>query len=190
MVAAEIETMKFSSHTMAIAFTTLLVTACGRPDLQDYADKTPPFDPAVFFAGDSKAWGIFQDRFGRVRTRFVVDLSGEWEGSLFILTEDFEYDDGRTEQRIWSLSRSGDGNWRGMADGVTVPATGRSLGNAFNFTYAIDLQLADGETLAVEFDDWIWRLDDRTAINRAYVKKFVIEIGEVLIFFQRDDSRE
>ena len=50
--------------------------------------------------------------------RFVVDMTGEWDGSNLKLTEDFEYSDGTTEQRIWYLKKVGEQGWSGTADGV------------------------------------------------------------------------
>jgi len=42
-------------------------------------------------------------------------------------------------------------------------------------------------TLRATFDDWIWRLDDRVMVNRAYVTKWGIEIGTLSIFFRREE---
>lgn len=35
------------------------------------------------------------------------------------------------------------------------------------------------------FDDWMWRLDDKRVLNRAYMKKFGLDVGEVIIFFEK-----
>lgn len=163
-----------------------LCTGCASPDLKDFADDEPALDLVDYFSGTSRAWGQFQDRFGKVRRRFVVDITGDWDGETLTLNEAFRYADGGSEQRIWRLQRTGATSWEGTADGVVGKATGEVSGNAFNWRYAFDLQTGDGDTLRLAFDDWMWRQDDDVIINRATVSKFGITVGEVLIFFQRE----
>lgn len=162
------------------------VTACGRPDLADYRDRTPAFDLVEFFEGESVAWGQFQDRFGEMRTAFTVEIDGEWDGETLTLVEDFVYDDGRTEQRIWTLRQDGPDAWTGTAPGVIGLARGEIEGNAFNWRYDFDLTLPDGEVIRVAFDDWLWRVGENGLINRAYVSRYGVEIGELLIVFAKN----
>ncbi|MEO1313236.1 MAG: DUF3833 family protein, partial [Pseudomonadota bacterium] len=63
-------------------------------------------------------------------------------------------------------------------------ATGEERGDTFNWRYTIDLPVPDG-TLRVSFDDWMWQLDETRLLNRAYMDKFGVEIGEVIIFFEK-----
>lgn len=164
------------------------LSACASgPALEDYVDDGPTFQPEVFFEGDLTAWGVFQDRFGEVRRRFVVDVVGEWDGETLTLLEDFVYEDGTEERRIWRLRKTGATTWEGEAEGVVGVATGEVAGNAFNFAYTFDLTLPDGDTLRVDFDDWLWQQDDQVVVNRAYVSKFGFEIGQLSIFFKRDE---
>lgn len=176
---------------MARLFLTALLatfgSGCANPDLRDFADAEPALDLAAYFTGRTQAWGQFQDRFGTVRRRFVVDITGAWDGETLTLDEAFRYDDGATERRIWRLRRRGANGWEGSADGVVGKATGEVAGNAFNWRYTFDLQTADGGTLRLTFDDWMWRQDEQVVINRARVSKFGITVGEVLIFFRRED---
>ncbi|MEM6488824.1 MAG: DUF3833 domain-containing protein [Pseudomonadota bacterium] len=170
---------------LALAAPFALIACAGTPDLADYAEATPTLEMEEFFAGTLTAHGIFQDRFGDLRRSFVVDVLGEWDGETLTLIEDFVYEDGSTEQRIWRLRQTGPESWTGSADGVIGTAEGEEAGNAFNWRYTIDLPTPDG-TLRVSFDDYIWQLDDQVAINRAYVYKFGIEIGQLSISFRRD----
>ncbi|MEL6680795.1 MAG: DUF3833 domain-containing protein [Pseudomonadota bacterium] len=173
-------------RAIAIAATLLLAACHGRPELEDYAEDGPPLVLEEYFAGDLTAWGVFQDRFGDVRRQFVVDLEGTWDGTTLTLVEDFVYDDGEEEQRIWRLTKSGPDTWQGSAAGVIGPATGEIAGNAFNWTYTIDLPIGDGETMVVSFDDWMWLQDEETLFNLAYMSRYGIEIGRVMIFFRKD----
>tara|TARA_R110002096_G_scaffold327801_7_gene521941 strand:+ start:3176 stop:3355 length:180 start_codon:yes stop_codon:yes gene_type:complete len=43
--------------------------------------------------------------------------------------------------------------------------------------------------LRATFDNWMWlQPDGGTLINRAYMSKYGIDIGEILIFFRRDEA--
>jgi hypothetical protein len=165
-----------------------LCAGCASPDLKESANEEPAIDLVAYFTGNSKAWGQFQDRFGKVRRRFVVDITGDWDGETLTLTEAFRYADGAVEQRVWQLQRTGATTWTGTANGVVGTATGEVSGNAFNWRYTFDLQTGDGKTLRLKFDDWMWRQDEHVIINRASVSKFGITVGEVLIFFQREGT--
>ena len=43
----------------------------------------------------------------------------------------------------------------------------------------------DGSVYNVDFDDWMWQLDDKVMMNRATFSKFGIRFGEVLITFYK-----
>lgn len=163
-----------------------LISACGgTPNLADFSEAKPELELQEFLSGKLTAQGIFQDRFGDVRRTFVVDIDGVWDGEVLTLTEDFVYEDGSEEQRIWRLTQTGPETWEGSAEGVIGVAKGEENGNAFNFVYTIDLKTPDGE-LRATFDDWLWQIDDQVMINRAYVSKFGVEIGQLSIFFRRE----
>ncbi len=165
-----------------------LGSGCANPDLRDFANAEPALDLVAYFTGRTQAWGQFQDRFGNVRRRFIVDIIGTWDGEILTLTEAFRYHDGETEQRIWRLRRRGATGWEGTADGVVGTASGEVSGNAFNWRYTFDLQTGNDRTLRLTFDDWMWRLDEHVLLNRATVSKFGITVGEVLIFFRREGA--
>lgn len=161
------------------------LAACG-PTLEDYAGTTPELELERFLDGRLTAHGVFEDRFGNLRRSFVVDVLGTWDGEVLTLAEDFVYEDGTTERRVWRLSQTGPESWTGTAEGVIGPATGEERGNAFNWRYTIDLQTPDG-VLRVSFDDWLWQLDDRVMVNRASVTRWGVEIGTLSIFFRREE---
>ncbi|WP_285671603.1 DUF3833 domain-containing protein [Paralimibaculum aggregatum] len=162
-----------------------LLAGCGGPDLADHAGQGPELELERFLEGRLTAHGVFQDRFGTLRRSFVVDVLGVWDGETLTLTEDFLYEDGSTERRVWRLVQTSAESWAGTAAGVVGEATGEEAGNAFNWRYTIDLETPDG-TLRAHFDDWLWQLDDRVMVNRAYVTKYGIEIGQLSIYFRRE----
>jgi hypothetical protein len=137
-----------------------------------------------YFAGETTAYGLFEDRFGKVRRQFKVDITGEVEGNRLTLTEKFVYDDGERDTRVWEIDILGGGNYRGTAGDVPVPAVGQVSGNAFNWKYKVDLKVG-GSVWNVGFNDWMFLMQDDVLLNRAYVTRYGIEIGQVTIAFNK-----
>ncbi|MFQ1699679.1 DUF3833 family protein [Loktanella agnita] len=167
-----------------------LLTACtGKPSFDDPRLSDRKLNLEEFFNGDLVAYGQFQDILGTVRRSFVVNIAGDWDGSRLRLIEDFVYEDGSTEQRVWTLTKTGPDSWTGTAPGVIGQATGQEQDNRFNWQYQIDLPVptADGETetLRVSFDDWMWLLTEDRLLNLAYVKRYGVDIGVVTIAFEK-----
>jgi hypothetical protein len=137
-----------------------------------------------YFEGETTAYGLFEDRFGKVRRQFKVDITGEVEGNRLTLTENFVYDDGERDTRVWEIDILGNGQYRGTAGDVPVPAVGQVSGNAFNWKYRVDLKVGDS-VWNVGFNDWMFLMQDGVLINRAYVTRYGIEIGQVTIAFNK-----
>ena len=167
----------------------LLAAWTGKPGPTDELLSERKLDLESFFDGEIVARGQFQDVFGTVRRRFDVAVNGTWDGQTLTLVEDFVYEDGATEQRVWTLSKTGPDSWVGTAPGVEGKARGIERGDTFNWRYTIDLPVptADGgnETIKVSFDDWIWLLSEDRLLNRAYVRRYGVDIGDVIIIFEK-----
>lgn len=169
-------------------FTVLTLSGCTLSiDGEDYVGKTPNFDLETFFVGEVTAWGIVQNRSGEVVQRFIVDIDGSMDGETLVLDETFQYivGDG-AKTRVWRLTPQPDGTYIGEAGDINGQATGKAYGNAFNFVYEMDLTV-DGTTYTVNFDDWFFAMDDKTLMNRSYIKKFGLVVADVTIFMQRQD---
>ena len=172
-----------------IVLTITFLTGCTSMKPEDFAGKEPRFQIESYFEGRTKAWGIFQDRFGKLRRQFQVEIEGTWDGKLLTLVEDFVYDDGEREQRIWRIRKTGEHAYEGEADGVIGTAKGRAYGNALNWRYDFDLKVGDS-SWRVTFDDWLFLMEDGIVINRAEVTKFGIQIGEVTLFFRKPTTAQ
>lgn len=161
-----------------------VLAGCAGPDVQQYRAATPVLDPAAYFSGVTDAWGIFQRRDGAVAKRFHVEITGSEEQGVLTLDERFRYDDGSSQQRVWRLVRAGAGRWRGSAADVLGEARGEAAGNALRWQYTLLLPV-DGSTYAMQFDDWMFLVDRCTMINRASMRKFGIELGQVTLTFRK-----
>ncbi len=174
---------------LVYAAVAVFLAGCTSMKAEDFADREPRLLIEDYFAGKTQAWGIFQDRFGTLRRQFEVDIEGTWDGETLTLVEDFLYDDGETEQRIWRIKKSGAHTYAGLAEGVIDQAEGVAYGNALNWRYRFALKVGDS-TWNVQFDDWLFLQDDRVLINRAVVTKLGLLIGEVTLMFQKPTQAE
>ena len=183
---------------LAFIFFMSLFQACSQQTLSSFDNTKPNFSLFEFFEGDSLAYGIFEDRFGNLRRRFKVNISGSISQQTIngrdveqiTLVEDFVYEDGEKQQRIWTITKdileNGSEIYNGQAQDVIGTAEGSSSGSTFYWQYDVDLNILD-KSFRVKFKDWIYQMDDNIAINKATVSKFGIEVGTVTLVFVRGD---
>jgi hypothetical protein len=149
-------------------------------------DATDAFDLTEFFAGHVTAYGMFEDRFGRVQRRFTVAMHGAFDGDgCFLLSEDFQYDDGETLERVWRFVPQTPGRLTATAPDVIGEVTCHASLDmiAMNYLHVIKM---NGQPLVLRFEDRIHKLNPTSALSRTRVKKWGFKVGEVSIFFQRD----
>jgi len=158
------------------------LAGCAGPQIGQYAAEKPVLDLRQYFNGTLDAYGIFTDRSGAVVKRFTVVMRCTWNGDEGVLDEDFIYSDGTTQKRIWRLKHLGNGRYVGRADDVVGEAIGETQGNAFRWGYTLALPV-DGKVWEVQFDDWMYLMDDRVMLNKAEMSKFGIRLGEVTLTF-------
>jgi hypothetical protein len=173
--------MKKLLCTAAIA---LGLAACASPSPADYAAERPVLDLQRYFNGDITAHGIFTDRQGKVVRRFTVLMKCQWTGDDGVLDEAFSYSDGKTERRVWKLKKLPGGKYAGTAGDVVGTAVGQAAGNAFQWAYTLKLPV-DDKVYEVQFDDWMYLIDERVMLNKAVMSKFGIRLGEVTLSFQK-----
>jgi len=166
------------------ALAVTLAAGCAGPAPADYATEKPVLDLKTYFNGEMVAHGIFTDRSGKVARRFTVQMTGTWNGNQGTLDERFTYSDGKTERRVWRLADEGGGRYTGRADDVVGTAIGIAAGNALNWQYTLRLPV-DGKVYEVQFDDWMYLMDDRVMLNKAVMSKFGIRLGEVTLSFYK-----
>ncbi len=169
--------------TVALTAATLVV-ACASPTPSDYAAEKPLLDLKAYFNGDITAHGLFTDRSGKVVRRFTVAMKCSWQGDDGVLDERFVYSDGEKQQRVWRLKKLPDGRYTGTADDVVGTAQGQSAGNAFQWSYTLRLPV-DGSVYEVQFDDWMYLMDEHVMLNKAVMSKFGVRLGEVTLAFYK-----
>lgn len=168
-----------------LAVCLMILTGCGAMKIEDFAGKGLEFRPEDYFLGKTFAHGFFQDRFGTVRRQFEVEIDGYMDGDILVLDEQFLYDDGERDQRVWRLEIGEDGRYTGSAGDVIGSAEGQARGNALNFKYVFELPVGDS-VWQVAVDDWMLLQTETIMLNKSTVSKFGIKLGEIFISFSKE----
>jgi Protein of unknown function (DUF3833) len=178
-------TSAYHRRTLILGAAALALGACASaPTPADYASELPRLDLRTYFNGPLTAHGLFTDRSGKVVRRFTVKMNCTWSGNQGTLDEDFTYSDGKKEKRVWRLIDLGNGRYSGRADDVVGEAEGVAAGNALNWRYTLALKV-DERIINVQFDDWMYLMDERVMLNKAAMSKFGIYLGEVTLAFTK-----
>ncbi len=165
-----------------LAALTLGLAGCSATNIDQYRAEKPALDLKTYMNGTLDAWGMFQGRSGEVKKRFHVVIDAKWQGDTGVLDERFNWSDGTTSRRVWTLTRQADGSFRGKADDVVGEAIGEVAGNALRWRYVLKLPV-DGKVYHVDFDDWMFLMDDKVMLNRSYMSKWGFKLGEVTLTF-------
>ena len=162
-----------------------MLAACSAPlHPYQYAAQKPALDVERYFNGTLDAHGMFQDRSGKVIKRFTVVMRCTWEGDVGTLDEDFTYADGTRQKRVWTLRKTGPGRFTGTAPDVVGVAEGIVSGNALRWKYVLALPV-DDKVYNVDFEDWMFLIDERVMLNRAEMSKFGYGLGAVTLSFSK-----
>ena len=161
-----------------------LAGCAAAPVPADYAAEKPLLDLKSYFNGELVAHGVFTDRAGKVVRRFTVAMTCSWQGDDGVLDERFTYNDGEKQQRIWRLKKLPGDKYTGTADDVVGTAIGESAGNALRWAYTLRLPV-DDKVYEVQFDDWMYLMDERVMVNKAVMSKFGVRLGEVTLSFYK-----
>jgi hypothetical protein len=172
---------------LVAALGALGLVSCTSIDPQVYVSEKPALDLKQYFNGALVGHGLFMDRSGRAARRFVVTIKASWAGDVGTLDEDFVWSDGEKEMRVWTLRpvAGQPGRWTGTAADVKGEAAGVVAGNALNWSYTFMLKTKEGKRYDIDFDDWMFLVDDKVMLNRAVMTFWGLRVGEVLISFNR-----
>ena len=102
---------------------------------EDFKDTSPTIKIERYFEGQVKAWGLLQDRKGKVKRQFKADMFGKFENNILTLKEEFFWTDGEKQKRVWNIEKIDEHNYVGTAADVVGKAKGFSYGSAFKFEY-------------------------------------------------------
>lgn len=162
------------------------ITGCSGMDINDYRDTTPKLDLQSYLNGNIKGYGIVQDRSGNVTRRFNFSGHAFWNGDKGVFDEKIVYINGKIESREWLFSKISESQYEATTADVIGKADIQISGNSMNWKYVMDVKV-DDSTYRLDFDDWMFLVDDKHLINRNYFKKFGITVGELTLYMEKQD---
>jgi menaquinone-dependent protoporphyrinogen IX oxidase len=177
------------AYVIGVLFLSFVLSSCSSLSTEIYTKEQPVLKLEQYFSGKLIGHGMVMDRFGEVTRRFVVNINGTLSKDssgieTLTLDEKFDWSDGKKETRVWTLKRVASGEWSGTAADVVGSAVGKVAGNALNWRYVLALPVKDS-VYNLDFDDWMFLVDDKVMLNKAVFSKFGIRLGEILISFQK-----
>tara|TARA_Y100000590_G_C15299994_1_gene855905 strand:- start:22 stop:570 length:549 start_codon:yes stop_codon:yes gene_type:complete len=178
---------KFTSSLLLIIIVLIITNLIFKKPMKpkDFEGTQPTIKIEEYFNGKVKAWGILQNRSGKVTRQFKADMFGKFENNILTLEEDFYWTDGEKQKRVWKIQKLDENNYKGTAPDVVGTASGFQYGSAFKFEYNL-LVPFKSKNIKVSFDDWIFKQDENVAINRATLTKFGFKVGELTVFFLKN----
>jgi hypothetical protein len=110
---------------------------------------------------------------------------GRREGDALVITQDFTFEDGHRQQRVFRVRRIDDHRYEATANDMVGVSRGEAYGNTFHWEYTIALR--PGNPLAnVRFKLWMYlQADGETMINRVTVSKLGVILSETTEHFHR-----
>ena len=152
-------------------------------------DKTlsDTFVPEKYFVGDIEATGVFIDRFGIIRRRFNVSITGHKTHGGFALDEYFLFDDGEKELRRWEIKKLSQNKYVGVCDDVCGEAVGILTDARLSWAYHFNLKMFNRK-IKVKFEDIMVQQTPLIMLNNAKIKKYGLLLGEVFITFMKTDK--
>lgn len=146
---------------------------------QDYAGQGPAFVLTEHLSGRMVSEGVIYGPTGRVESRFVATMVGEWTGNTGTLSEEFSYAGGRTQSRKWHLTLGEGNRFTATAADIEGVAEGEVSGPTLSMQYVITLpEDAGGHRLAVT--DWLYLTQDGVILNRSQMRKFGLTVAELV----------
>lgn len=164
----------------------LIASGCSSMKPQDFSSKSPQLIPEQYFSGDLEGVGVFYDRFGDIQTSFVVTLRGNWDANskLLILKEDLIYENGEKLFREYKINKVNDNLYTVDTEDFEGQGKIEVYGNTMKWNYELNQQIKESKVL-LYFNDWMHLQPNGVILNRAFVSKFGISVGEVFMSIKR-----
>lgn len=164
----------------------LLLPGCRSLRPEGFSGAEPRFEPDRYFEGSTRSWGALEGRSGKPKSRFRTDMTGHRDerGDL-VITQDFTFEDGHTQQRIWHIHRVDDHRYETTAKDVIGTGIGEAFGNVFHWEYTLELH--PGHRLSrVHMAHWMYlQADGQTMINRVTISKLGFVLAQTTEHFHR-----
>ncbi len=142
-----------------------------------------------YFTGRTRGWGVIEDRFGRLRRQFIIEVLGETLPDGLRLDERIRFDNGEESSRTWLMTALGEGRYEARTQDLVGRAFGRLVGSSFHWSYRLRLPFG-GRPMVISFDDKLYLQPDGVLINRARLSKLGFGLAHMTVSFRRTDDNE
>jgi hypothetical protein len=156
------------------------LTGCATLQPADFARSSTHFELDRYFVGHNRSWGVFENNAGNPKKTFVADNVGRRlpDGTV-VLTQHFQFSDGKRQVRVWHIRRIDATHWDATANDMVGVAHGTCVANALYWEY--DIAVDRGNPFAtVHVRQWIYQPEGtETVMTRLVVTKLGIQLFEV-----------
>jgi len=157
-------------------------------DAKDYIDSSKSFDLRQFLSGDLEVFGVACDYSKSIREVFYISVNVVWNGNEGHLQEQMNYESGKEEKRIWDYKFQDNQNYTATGTNVVGAATGKQEGNGATLNYSF-ITPYGFITMHLSMDDKWFLIDQNTAVNRIFMKKFGMKVGEVMMLVKKKGEK-
>ncbi len=176
--------MKTTTNVLFLLVLSWLLGGCASASVEQYRGQEPTFVAEQFFNGQLRATGVIKNRGGDVIRRFTADINAYWRDGVGTLEEDFLFDDGSTERRVWTLRPSGEGRYIATAGDVVGEGLAEVAGNSMFLDYVLRVPWRDG-SIDLRIDDRMYLVSPDLLLNESTMTKFGFRVGAILLVIQR-----
>lgn len=173
-----------SLSMLCLMVCSLILASCSPITVNDYAGNKPKIVMEQFFDGPLTAHGVVKDRSGKVIRSFNATIDASWEQGVGTLDEQFIFDDGEQQQRIWQLTKTAEGRYIGTANDVVGEGEINVAGNSVFLDYILRIDY-QGEPLDLRIDDRMYLTSDNVMINESTMTKWGFNVGSLLLVIKK-----
>lgn len=157
---------------LALCLTGALMSGCDREfGISKGHGADPGFDPVAFFSGHTQSWGVIESRSGAPTQQITtVGQGASSDANRLLMKQYLTFEDGTTQQRDWTLWRTGPNRFDATANDMVGTANGETNGRIFHWQWI--LARAPGNHLMnVTINQWMYGLDDGSVMIRTNCKQ-------------------
>lgn len=158
-----------------------ILMGCSHNAIDDYAKNQPVLDVEGFFDGQLLAVGVVKNRSGKVIRHFKADIHATWQDGVGTLDEDFIFDDGEEQNRVWTLRPSdaeSAGAYIASANDVIGEHSMSLAGNALFMRYVLRIPYGES-SIDVAVDDRMFLVTPDHIINESVMTKWGVEVATI-----------
>lgn len=158
----------------------LVLGGCATMQPNDFAQSKTHLELDRYFVGHARSFGVFENRAGAPKKTFIADNVGRREADgTVVLTQHFQFSDGKKQMRIWRIRRIDATHWDATANDMVGVAHGTGQGNAFYWEYDITVDRRN-PFATVHVRQWIYQPEGTdTLMTRLVITKLGVTLFEV-----------